>query len=105
MIENIAWNGKVLASIIRSEFTCEKTTFVTPSDLNLQVGFVVYPEKGEISRHVHLPLERRIRGTSEVILVKKGRCHADIYNEACELVASPELRAGMNQSQAGSVTV
>ncbi|MCK4727142.1 MAG: hypothetical protein KAT29_15120, partial [Anaerolineales bacterium] len=40
------------------------------------------------------PLERHIVGTSEVLVVKKGRCQIDIYNDAQELVATRELRAG-----------
>jgi len=93
-VEHIAWNGKPLAYIIRAEMNPEKTTFLTPSEFNLQVGFVVYPAGGEIARHVHLPLERQIVGTSEVLIVKKGRCLLEIYNDDREKVATRELREG-----------
>jgi len=93
-VEHIAWNGKPLAYIIRAEMNPEKTTFLTPSEFNLQVGFVVYPAGGEIARHVHLPLERQIVGTSEVLIVKKGRCLIEIYNDDREKVATRELREG-----------
>ena len=92
--EQITCNGKLLACIIRAEINPEKTTFLTPSEFNLQVGFVVYPVGGEIARHIHRPLERHIVGTSEVLVVKKGQCQIDIYNDARELVATRELRAG-----------
>jgi hypothetical protein len=93
-IEHISWDGKPLAYIIRTEMNPEKTTFLTPPEFNLQVGFVVYPAVGEITRHVHRPLERHIVGTSEVLVVKKGLCQIDIYNDDRELVATRELRAG-----------
>jgi mannose-6-phosphate isomerase-like protein (cupin superfamily) len=93
-VEHIIWKDKSLAYIIRAGMNPEQTTFLTSPELNFQVGFVVYPEGGEIARHVHRPLERHIVGTSEVLVVKKGRCQIDIYNDAQELVATRELRAG-----------
>ena len=93
-VEEIIDNGKPLAYIIRGELNLEKTTFPTPAESSLQVGFVVYAAGGEINRHVHRPLERHIVGTSEVLIVRKGRCEADIYNEERQLVATRELRMG-----------
>jgi hypothetical protein len=93
-VEHFTWNGKPLVYIIRAGMNPEQTTFLTPQELNLQVGFIVYPAGGEIARHVHRPLERYIVGTSEVLVVKKGRCLIDIYNDEREVVATRELRAG-----------
>lgn len=39
-------------------------------------------------------LRRQIAGTSEVLVVKKGRCLIDIYNDDRELVTTRELRVG-----------
>jgi mannose-6-phosphate isomerase-like protein (cupin superfamily) len=72
----------------------ERTTFVTPNDFRQQLGFVVYPKGGEIARHVHRPLERHIVGTSEVLVVRKGRAEIDIYDDDRTLVATRELREG-----------
>jgi mannose-6-phosphate isomerase-like protein (cupin superfamily) len=94
MIEQITWKGKPLAYIIRAETNPKETSFLTPSDLNFQMGFVVYPAGGEITRHIHLPLERHVVGTAEVLVVKKGRCEVDIYGDDEGLVACRELRAG-----------
>jgi len=94
LIERIDSDGKTLAYIIRAEACPSRTQFVTPELLNFQVGFVAYPKDGEIPRHVHRPLRRQITGTSEVLLVKKGRCEVDIYSEERELAATRELRTG-----------
>jgi len=94
LMEVISWRDQPLTYIIRPNAFPEETTFLTPPELKQQVGFVVYPTGGEIARHVHRPLERHLVGTSEVLVVQKGKCIADIYNDERELVASRELDVG-----------
>lgn len=93
-VEQILWRGEPLCYIIRAGLNPEKTTFLTPPEFNMQVGFVVYPRGSEIARHIHRPLERHTIGTAEVLIVKKGRCLLDIYSPGGELVATRELRVG-----------
>jgi hypothetical protein len=96
--EPIEWirdqQGQPLALIVRASVQPEQTWFMTPSEFKQQVGFVVYPEKGEIKRHVHLPLERHLIGTAEVLVLRKGRCLMDVYDDNRELVVTRELRVG-----------
>ena len=92
--EWIERNGKPLAFIIRASVAPDKTTFLTPDHFKQQVGFVVYPKGGTIQRHVHLPLERHLVGTSEVLVLRKGRAEIDIYDDDRTLVATRELRTG-----------
>lgn len=94
MLDKIMWAGKPLAYIIKSEAMPAKTIFLTPPEFKQQVGFVVYSTGEEIARHKHLSLKRNLIGTSEVLIVKKGRCLADIYNENDELVDTRELQNG-----------
>jgi hypothetical protein len=93
-IEHIAWKGSDLCYIVRASLNPEETTFLTPPEFKQQVGFVVYPAGGRIAPHLHLPLERRLVGTSEVLIIKKGRCLLDVYSDEKELVASRELGPG-----------
>lgn len=93
-IEVITAHDKTLALIVRHDTEYERTTFVTPDDFNLQVGFVVYRAGGTIAPHVHLPLARQITGTSEVLVVRSGRCVVDLYTEDKQLVATRELSIG-----------
>jgi uncharacterized protein with PhoU and TrkA domain len=93
-VEHITSVGKSLAYIVRGEINPLKTTFLTPPELKQQVGFVVYPAGGEVRRHVHRALERHLVGTSEVIIVRRGCCAVDIYNDDRQLVASRKIRAG-----------
>ena len=93
-IEQIMGSGKILAYIIRASVSPTTTTFVTTNSLNFQLGFVVYPAAGVIARHVHRPIERQIVGTSEVLLVRKGRCEVDFYDDSRTIVATRELGSG-----------
>jgi hypothetical protein len=92
--EQILYKGTPLAYIIRAEISPQQTTFLTPPQFKQQVGFVVYPAGGEIHRHVHRPLERHLIGTSEVLIVRRGRCEIDIYNNDRALVTTRELCEG-----------
>lgn len=93
-IEQIAQDDRVFCFIIRAEMMPEKTIFLTPPEFKQQVGFIVYPAGGEVARHVHLPLERHLVGTAEVLVVKKGHCAMDIYNDAHELIDTRDLFTG-----------
>lgn len=94
MVEDITWDGQSLAYVIRAALQPKQTTFLTPPEFKQQVGFVVYPAGGQIERHVHRPIERTLVGTSEVLILRKGRCLVDVYSDEKELVATRELRAG-----------
>ena len=93
-IEIVTKDGHELCYVIRAELAPQTTTFITPSDFKQQVGFIAYPAGGEVHRHLHLPLERHLVGTSEVLIVRKGRCVLDVYDDAKVLVASLEVNAG-----------
>lgn len=94
LVEIISSGGEPLAYIIRAAFFPSSTTFLTPPEFKQQVGFVVYPRDGEIPRHVHRKIDRRLTGTSEVLIVRTGRCDIDIYNDERDLVATRELMPG-----------
>ena len=94
LVEKIMCGDVPLAYIIRGDLMPSRTTFLTPPQFKQQVGFVVYPAGGEIQRHVHRPLSRHLIGSSEVLIVRRGRCDIDIYNDDRELVATRELREG-----------
>jgi hypothetical protein len=93
-MEIIQWNGQQLAYIIRSKLKPEKTTFLTPPEFKQQVGFVIYKKDGEVRRHIHLGIERHLIGTSEVLILQKGNCLMDVYNNDQQLVATRELETG-----------
>jgi hypothetical protein len=93
-IEAIRDGDVTLAYIISAQATSQTTDFCTSDDDSFQAGFVVYPAGGQVEAHLHLPVERRIVGTSELLVVRSGRCVVDIYSDDRRLVSSRELMAG-----------
>jgi hypothetical protein len=93
-VETISAAGVVLAHVVRCRPLADHTQFVTPDECNLQVGHVVYAGGSQIPRHMHLPLERHVIGTTELLLVQKGRCEVDIFGPDRRLVATRELSVG-----------
>jgi hypothetical protein len=91
-VEWIYDGGKAVALLIRAEYRPEKSTFPTPSDLPQQLGFIVYRAGERIRAHVHVPIERRLVGTAEIILVRSGRAFVDLYNAKRELLATREMK-------------
>jgi hypothetical protein len=94
VFERIPAEGTLLALLSSGSGDPAETTFPTPPELNLQLGFVVYPAGGEIARHDHRAIDRQLTGTSEVILVRSGRCEIDFYDHDRQYVATRELSVG-----------
>ena len=93
-IEEIVWEGRPLAYVVRAQFTPSATTFLTPTELEQQVGFVVYPSRAEIHRHIHRGLDRVTTGAAEVILVRRGACEVEVYSPRREAVGKCILKTG-----------
>jgi hypothetical protein len=93
-LETIAVDGVVLAYLARQQPTPRRTRYLTPDECNLQVGHVVYAGGTEIARHMHLPVERHLSTTAEVLLVQRGRCEVDIFDASRQVVATRDLREG-----------
>lgn len=87
-------DGRTYCYVIRHQAAPEATTFFTPDEANQQVGYVVHPAGATIGRHYHLPIERTIVGTSEVLIVREGRCRLDVYDDDLAPIESLELGPG-----------
>lgn len=80
MIEPIVIDGVQVALIVRANFQPEKTQFLTTDQDVLQLGYIVYGAGKSITPHIHKPAERHIRGTPEVLYVRKGRMRTIFYS-------------------------
>jgi hypothetical protein len=80
-IETVNHAGQVICMLIYAGDPPAQTTFHTPGDLPLQVGQVVYPAGGRIPPHAHRNFNRDIRGTTEVLIVQRGRVTLNLYAE------------------------
>lgn len=93
-IEEVTHEGAVVAVIIRAQAEAETTTFLTGPSENFQVGFIVKDEGQDVPPHRHKPLERALKGTAEVLLVRKGRCSVDLFGTDDALLSTHELGVG-----------
>jgi hypothetical protein len=80
--------------IVRGGWRPDVTTFLTPPDLSLQMGMIVYGKGQAIVPHVHLPVTREVQGTSECVLVREGACEMDIYDSSKNFLATRKLEKG-----------
>jgi hypothetical protein len=83
-----------LAYFVRAGWMPDKTQFLTPDDFGQQMGMIVYGAGQSIQPHMHLPVVREVRGTTECILVRKGSCAIDIYDRNKNLLSTHELHVG-----------
>lgn len=93
-VEVISSDGTALAYIVDPNWQPDETTFLTPGDLGLQMGMIVYGAGQEIPAHVHLPIVRQVEGTSECIVVREGRCRVTIYDSQRQFIAERDLEKG-----------
>jgi mannose-6-phosphate isomerase-like protein (cupin superfamily) len=93
-IEKLTQGGRILAIIVRGDYLPSSTTFVTTPELEQQLGFVVHPAGERIPSHMHRPEERHLTGTSEVLIVLKGTCEIDLFDDNRSLAATRHLAQG-----------
>ena len=86
--------GHLLAIAISHQHEPPDTEFMTSSDLNMQVGFIKYPEGGWIQPHIHLPIERHLVGTGEVLVVRSGKMEALLFDNERRLVKKKIMTVG-----------
>lgn len=94
MCEWVIHNTNKLALIIRNKYLLDRTKFLTPDLFNLQVGFIVYDKDGWIKPHEHKKIKRLIEGTSEVLIVKKGKMEASFFSDKQEFIVSKIVEEG-----------
>lgn len=93
-VDVVRSGNAILCYIVRGGEPPKTTTFITPPEVTLQVGHIVHPRGYEIARHGHRPEERHITGTAEVLLVQRGRCEMDVYDDWRRRLATRELCVG-----------
>ncbi len=94
MIEEITYNGQVLAIILPSEFRQPGIHFFTPDSYSQQLAYMRHPEGKIIKPHIHKQVRREVFYTQEVLLIKSGKLRVDFYNDERDYLESRILQAG-----------
>lgn len=92
--EEIKHNGKLVAIILRSNYSNNETKFFNPPDFSQQLGYIVYKKNGIIKPHFHKKVHRNITLTQEVLFIKKGKLIVNFYTTDKKYIESRELSKG-----------
>ena len=92
--EEIKYNGKLIAIILRSNYTSDHIVFFSPPDFSQQLGYLPHKKGSIIKSHIHKKNERSVTLTQEVLFIKKGRILVNLYAENNKYITSRELSAG-----------
>lgn len=93
-VEEIKKKDKLLAMIIRDDYSCEGVEFITPDEYSQQVAYMHHPTGKVIDAHVHNMVHRNVVLTQEVLFIKKGILRVDFYDEYEDYLESRDLHAG-----------
>jgi mannose-6-phosphate isomerase-like protein (cupin superfamily) len=80
MIERIVLEGTEMALIIRSNYSKKGIEFFTPDDYSQQIAFMAHPVGKAIDAHIHRRVDREVKLTQEVLVIRKGILRVDFYN-------------------------
>jgi mannose-6-phosphate isomerase-like protein (cupin superfamily) len=94
IIEEIVYQDRTLAVLLRTQFHQEGINFFTPGDFSQQLGYMYRPEGYVIPPHVHNPLPREVQYTKEVLFIKSGRVRVDFYADDQTYLESRILETG-----------
>lgn len=93
-VEEVKKKDKLLAMIIRNDYTCEGVDFITSNEYSQQVAYMHHPTGKTIDAHVHNMVHRNVVLTQEVLFIKKGILRVDFYDEYEDYLESRDLHAG-----------
>lgn len=93
-VEEIKKKGKLIAMIIRNNYSCEGVDFITPNEYSQQVAYMHHPVGRVIDAHVHNMVHRNVVLTQEVLFIKRGTLRVDFYDEYEDYLESRNLYEG-----------
>lgn len=94
MIENITYEGRQLAIIIRSSYKSDGIEFFTPPSYSQQLAYMNRPKGYVIKPHTHNVIERQVMRTQEVLFIKSGRVKIDFFSPSKVYFKSTILESG-----------
>ena len=80
-IQRVVCGGEIYAVIIRNTLPHRGYNFVSENTDSMQVGVNHYESGANIRAHFHLPVERALSDTLEVLHFDSGACLMAIYDE------------------------
>ena len=79
MIEQIFYQKKLYAIIVRNKFSKAGANFITNPKISQQLAHMKYKKGHQIKCHYHKKWKRMITTTMEVLFIKKGKLKVNFY--------------------------
>tara|TARA_B100001250_G_scaffold152432_1_gene130888 strand:+ start:145 stop:576 length:432 start_codon:yes stop_codon:yes gene_type:complete len=81
MVKKIIYKKKLLAMILPEKKIFKPgVNFITPDHFALQLGFISHKSNTYIKPHTHRNYLRKIKKTTEILLIRKGSIRVDFYS-------------------------
>ena len=93
-VKYIKDKSRLIAIILKSNFTSDTTNFFTPSEFSQQLGYMKHPKKHVIIPHTHNFVSREVNFTKEVLFIKSGKIRVDFYDDEKNYFESTVLNQG-----------
>ncbi len=94
MIKQITHNDKILAIIIKNNYSKDGVEFFTPDDFSQQLAFMSHKKGKKIDAHTHNVVPREVNYTKEVLVIRKGKLRVDFYEENQNYIESHTIKQG-----------
>ena len=94
MYNEVKYNGKLLAIIIKAGYTSNGIKFFTPNEFSQQLAYMERKKGYVIPPHVHNKVQRDVFLTKETIFVRKGKVRIDFYDDDKNYLESKILKTG-----------
>ena len=94
MTEIIEIKGIIYGVLIESDELPQNTTFYTEKDMPFQFGVVAHRAGYVEPAHYHKIWPRMVKETTETLVVTKGRCRINFFDDSGNKVGERELCIG-----------
>ncbi len=93
MIQNITYKKEILAIIIKGNYLKKKgINFFTDPKLSQQVAFMNHPKNHLIQPHSHKKRIRKIKGSTEVLIILDGILKINFFNNNKKFIFSKTIK-------------
>lgn len=82
------------AILIKSGESVNGIEFFSPSDYSQQIGLMTRPAGYLVPAHIHNLVERKIEQTQEVLMIRKGSCQINLFDDGKEVAHEIFLESG-----------
>lgn len=94
MVEEIVYDGVLLAIVIPAQFKKDGIEFFTPKHFSQQLGYMNRAKGYKIEPHTHQIIERKVSVTQEVLFVKSGKIRVELFDDSHLFVKEKILCSG-----------